>query len=147
MRKVEIVVISGDPNTNRDHGKRFKITEMPAIRAEKWAMRVLLALASTGAQLPEDYKSAGMAGLAVAGFQALQSLNWGDAEPLLDEMMECVRILPDPRNIEVERPLILNRGDGSGDDVEEVSTLLTLRRKIFEIHTSFFSIGAASKTA
>lgn len=145
MRKTEILVISGDPATNRDHGKRFKITEMPAIRAEKWAMRVLLALASTGAQLPDDYKAAGMAALAAAGFQALQSLNWTETEPLLDEMLECVRILPDPKNIEVERPLVLNRGDGSGDDIEEVTTLLELRRKIFELHTGFFSKGAASK--
>lgn len=138
-RKVEVHIITAPP-PNRDHGKRFRIREMAALRAEKWAARALLALAKSGAQLPENLGQAGMAGLAVAGLRALQNLDWADAEPLLDEMMSCVSIMPDERHPELDRPLVIG-SQYEGDDVEELSTYIELRQKVFEIHTSFFSKG------
>jgi hypothetical protein len=40
------------PPPDRDKGKRFKITEMPAMKAEKWAARFFLALAKSGIDIP-----------------------------------------------------------------------------------------------
>ena len=81
-RNAKPVVITAE---GRDKGKRFVLTEMPALRAEKWALRALLALAKAGVDLPDDAVGAGMAALAVAGLQALRKLEFTDAEPLMDE--------------------------------------------------------------
>ena len=43
-RKVEYITIDQE---GRDQGKTFKITEMPALKAEKWATRAFLALAAS----------------------------------------------------------------------------------------------------
>lgn len=71
----------------RDKGKCFVITEMPALQAERWAMRALLALMRSDPELPEGTELSGMAGLASAGLKALASIRWEDAEPLMDEML------------------------------------------------------------
>lgn len=115
----------------RDSGKVFVLTEMPAMKAERWAIRALLALSKSGVDIPEDVQSAGVAGVAVMGLRALGNLNFADAEPLLDEMMGCIKISPSPNVI---RELI-------PDDIEEVETLLRLRAEVFTLHTGFSVAG------
>ena len=44
----------------RDFGKVFVLTEMPASRAESWAMRSLLALMASGVEVPEGFDRMGM---------------------------------------------------------------------------------------
>src|SRR5512147_2710546 len=112
MRKTKTVTVNAQ---NRDNGKSFLLTEMPALKAEKWAARAFLALAKSGIELPDSATSNGMAGFASVGFEAIGRLDWADAEPLLDEMMTCVQISPSPG---VVRPLV----EGA-DDIEEVTTL------------------------
>ena len=129
MRKVLDVTIS---DAGRDLGKVFILTEMPASKVEKWAARAILALCKSGFDVPDG---AGMEFIAVAGLKALGGLNFFDAEPLLDEMMECVQIRPDPSKPNVVRALI-------EDDIEEVKTRLQLRAEVFTLHTNF-SIGDA----
>jgi len=127
----------GEPE-NRDAGKVFRIREMPAMQAEKWAMRALMAIARSGADIGAAV-GGGMQELAGAGLQALMSLRFEDAEPLLDEMMECVSIRPDPRNPQIDRPL-------TPDDIEEVSTMLALRSEVLHLHTGFSVAGAGSRS-
>lgn len=136
MRKTEVFAVVKD---NRDKGKRFLITEMPALRAEKWATRALLSLAKSGADIASvsPGKPGGMAALAVAGLQALQHLDFADAEPLMDEMMDCVQIIPDPKHPETSRPLV--QYGSEGDDIEEIDTRVELRTRIFKLHIGFFS--------
>lgn len=122
----------------RDKGKCFVITEMPALQAERWAMRALLALMRSNPELPEGTELSGMAGLASAGLKALASIRWEDAEPLMDEMLSCVKLMPDINRPAVVRPLI----DG---DIEEISTLLELRKQIWGLHTAFFTGGTRSR--
>ena len=136
MRKTEVFVVVKD---NRDKGKRFLITEMPALRAEKWAARAMLALTKSGQDV-DHIKGGGMAALAVAGLKALQHLDFADAEPLMDEMMECVQIIPDPKHPETARPLV--QYGAEGDDIEEIDTRVELRTRIFRLHTGFFSSAA-----
>lgn len=135
-RKVIEVVIDDE---GRDLGKRFVITEMPALRAEKWAFRTLAALAKSGVEIPEDVQAMGMAAIAAIGFQALAGIDFRDAEPLLDEMLSCLQIKPDPKHPQVIRPLV-------EDDMEEIVTILRLRREVFGIHTDFFERAAKSKS-
>lgn len=135
-RKTEDFIVMTE---GRDKGKRFRITEMPALKAEKWAYRALLALASSGVEIPDNMREAGLAGLAVAGFQALQRITFDQAEPLLDEMLSCVEFYPDNNNLGSIRPLLVRETEG--DDIEELATLMDIRRRIFALHTDFFLNG------
>lgn len=125
------VVISDD---NRDKGKIYHLTEMPALKAEKWATRAFLALSNAGAQLPDDVMNAGMEGIAHFGFSSLQQLKFHDVEPLMDEMIQCVQIQPSP-NAALVRGLV----DG---DIEELATLYQLRRAVFGLHVDFSKLVA-----
>jgi hypothetical protein len=132
-RKTEVVVI---PLDGRDKGKAFQVTEMGAVQGERWATRALLALGRSGIEVPDELRGAGMAGIAIYGVRALARVAYEDAKPLLDEMLRCVKFVPDPRHPTFARDLVITE-EGEGDDVEEISTLLYLRSKVFELHTGF----------
>ena len=109
----------------RDHGKTFVLTEMSAAAAEAWAIKALLALARAGVEIPDE--TTGMAGLAVAGLKALQSLDYAAVKPLLDEMFTCVQYQHRPGHPPQE----------ADPNIEEVGTRLTLRKALFRLHTGF----------
>ena len=136
-RKVETVVITDE---NRDINKVFVITEMPASRAERWAMRALFLAARSGIDIGDVGETgAGMAGIAALGIQALLGgINFAEAEPLFDEMFSCIQIKPDPRN----RPDVVR--DLIEDDIEEIATRLKLRVEVVRLHLGFFAAGAPS---
>lgn len=134
MRKTETITIERE---GRDKGKQFKLTEMSAAQAERWALRAFFALANTGVELPEDMAESGMAGIAAVGLSALGKVPFEQAEPLLDEIMGCVQIVPDPSKPHVVRALI-------DEDIEEVATRLELRKAVWDLHTGFFSLGGLS---
>lgn len=120
----------------RDKGKTYRITEMPAWQGEEWGIRVLLALTRAGAEVPDA--SLGMAGVKMAGLQALSGLQFHDLKPLMDEMMGCVVRVPNAQeNPNVTRPLIES-------DTEEVVTRLRLRAEVFNLHTDFLKAGLLS---
>jgi len=114
----------------RDFGKKFRLTEMPAFQGEKWAMRALLALMSERVDIPENFAERGMAGMAELGLKMFSSLKWETAEPLIDEMMQCVQYLPDPGNPLIARKLF-------PEDIEEITTYLTLRKEVLTLHVGF----------
>jgi hypothetical protein len=113
----------------RDQGKVFVLTELPTADSEEWAGRALFALMNAGVEIPDNIAEAGLAGLAAMGVKAITKLPFDAAKPLLDKMMECVKLQPSPA---VTRDLI-------PDDIEEVSTMLTLRKAIWNLHTDFFT--------
>lgn len=118
---------------NRDSGKMFLITEMPAARAEKWALRALLLLKGSGERIPDNLQGLGMVGVAILGINVfLQgSIRAEDLDPLMDEMFSCVSIVRDPRHPDVATAIV------SDDDVEEVQTRLWLRSEVLRVHTNF----------
>lgn len=136
MRKEKLFVIPPAPGgrENRDAGKCFLLREMPAAQAEKWAARALLAIANGGVEIPPEVLEMGAAAVMAAGFRALMTMAFADAEPLLDEMMACVSLVPDRTKPDVVRPL-------DSEDIEEVSTRLQIRAELVELHTGF-SIAA-----
>jgi hypothetical protein len=133
MARKEITITIED--SGRDQGKVFLIKEMAASQAEKWAARAFLALAKSGVDIPDDIENAGLAGIAALGVKALSGMTFAEAEPLLDEMMACVSIIPDPKRPSVTRHLI-------EDDIEEIKTRLKLRAEVFKIHFDFFTSAA-----
>lgn len=137
MRKTLTVVIEAK---NRDENKVFVLTEFPAMQGEKWAIRALIAIAKSNPQIPEDFVELGWQGLAMFTMEALSGVDFSEAEPLLDEMLTCVKVMPDPHKPNITRPL----GLGGAEDIEEFSTLLKLRKEIFTLHADFFVKGADS---
>lgn len=136
-RKTEIVTIALN---NRDKGKRFLLTEMPAAQAEKWAMRAFLALARNGVEVPDDIAESGLQGIAALGIKALGAVSWEDAELLADEMFTCVQAMPDDSNDGIVTKLF-------SESIEEPATRLYLRKRIFGLHVDFSKLAAPSKSA
>jgi hypothetical protein len=122
----------------------FLIKELSAQRAEEWAARLLLALTRNGVQVPENVLDMGMAGIATVGIRSIGGIPWDQAKPLLDEMMACVRMQPSPSRPNIVRALI-DRGD-DGDDIEEITTRITLREAWITLHTGFSIAGFLSKS-
>lgn len=127
-------------STGRDAGKVFRITEMPANQAERWAVKAFLAAAKGGITLPETAADSGFAGIAQMGFSMLANMPPELAFELLDEMMACVQYQPNPAKPEVVRGLI-------ADDIEEVMTRLQLRKAVFDLHVDFSQAAATSTSA
>jgi hypothetical protein len=127
MRREKTITIL---DSNRDQGKIFHITEMPALQAEKWAVRALLAMARSGIELPDGIEHAGLAGLATVSLRAMAGVSFTEAEPLMDEMLGCVTFQPDPKQPAFRRGLVET-------DIEEITTLVKLRAEALELHLGF----------
>lgn len=117
---------------NRDSGKQFFLTEMPAMQAHKWATRALLALAKTELKVPEEIMDMGLAGIMAIGLKALGGMSHRDAQELLDELLTCVQVQPDPNKPEIIRKL-------HPVDVDEWTTIYKLQMEVIDLHTGFFS--------
>lgn len=120
----------------RDRGKVFRLREMPASQAEKWAMRALMLAAKNGVDIGES-EGLGMAGVAMLGVAAVMKASFYELEPLFDEMMGCITIKPDPNNPMVVRSLV-------EDDIEEVKTRIDLRREVLVLHMGFSPVAKGS---
>ena len=129
--KTKKIVIEKD----RDSGKEFLITEMSAAKIDNWAMRVLLALA--GSNIDVGAASDGILGMAKVALSALGKIPPETAIPLLDELLECVQIVPkggSPRELNLD----LN-------DIEDFTNLFFLRKEVFQMHTDFLQQGFGLK--
>lgn len=133
-RKSTIYKVTSD---DRDNGKTYYITEMAASRAEKWAARAFLAMAHSGIEIPANILDSGFAGIALMGLRSLAGVNFDEAEPLLDEMMTCVRFLPSGMPVETARAINEDAGD-----VEEPATYVKLRAEVFKLHVNFSKADA-----
>jgi len=120
----------------RDAGKSFHLVEMAAEPLEKWAIRVLCAANAADPALDLDI-NAGIPGLFGP---VLKSLFKGDAYTLialLDDLMTCIKVKPDPARPLVTRPLLPG-------DIEEVATRVYLKREAFQLCTGFLLPGSSS---
>lgn len=131
-RKVQEYQVSLADTDNRDRGKTYVITEMPATQAEAWAIRALLALARNGTEVPAEALQAGFAGLIPYLTNLVGAVRWEDAQPLLAEMLTCVQYQAtiDAQGTKFTRKLV----DG---DIEETETLMLLRKEVIKLHKGF----------
>lgn len=120
----------------RDQGKRFSLSEMPAKKAERWALRALWALSQSKADLPldmEQMRSMGAAAFVGLSLRALIGIPDDIAAELLDEALKrCVTFISSSG---VKRPLIDNGTEG--DDIEEIATRVQIYKALLELHTGF----------
>lgn len=136
----------------RDKGKRFVITELDSCSGEKWAHRAMLALSRGGFELPPGLFEQGMAGFAaitpyliVLGFKALNAARWEELEPLLDEMMTCVKYQPPA--ISGQMIPAQDLMDGINGQIEEIKTRVELRKEVLMLHVSPFDLAAFQTSA
>lgn len=126
-RKTKVFTVNDEKS--RDHGKSFLITEMSAENAEWWAFQVLQALLGSDGDI--DF-NAPLAQMARQGLGALGKLPPDKARPLLEQMMDCVR---------VKLPNSNDSRDMLAGDIEEVKTRVLLRKEVLELHIDFFVNG------
>lgn len=140
MRKTKEIKIE---TANRDQGKRFRITEISACAQERWATRAVMALLNSGLELPkgisaEDLQgSSGLAKILGMGVKALSNVKYEYAESLYAELLKCVEYLGIQGDT-VSRPLTEETAD---EVIEEVTTLLLLRKEVLRLHFDFLSDG------
>jgi len=119
--------------TLQDRGQtlRFEIKEMPATKLQDWMLKALLLIAGAGTEVPDggDLKKAG-AYLAVNGLQALKSVDYDRARPLLDEMVRCCTRLVE----NVREACSLDTVDNY---IEDVTTLFQLEKEAFSHNLGF----------
>jgi hypothetical protein len=116
----------------RDKGKAFVLTELPADQAERWAIRAMLAMVQSGADISPETMAGGMASFAALGVQALGGVSWEQLEPLLAEMWQCVQYSHAP-NIPLQ-----SITEGVNSQIEEVATRFALRVAVLQLHMNFF---------
>lgn len=125
----------------RDAGKVFKLTEMDAFRAEKWAWRLMIALKGTSMQLPTDIERLGMVGVAIRSINGFFAADVDENKlfALFEEMLTCVTMVRNPAQSDTATML----GAGQGD-IKEPKTLAWLRSEVLELHTGFSLADALS---
>ncbi|MBE8596858.1 hypothetical protein [Xenorhabdus sp. BG5] len=121
--------------SGRDAGKMFVITEMPIVKADDWAMRALFTIANGGIDIGDLRPSMGMMAIAQVAIKALSNIRAEDGIPLLNELLDCVQIVPSGGNA---RAIEFN------SDIRDVKTMFLLRKEALAIHIDFLTQGAGS---
>lgn len=143
MRKTKTVEVPEFPRCdNRDKGKIFVITEWPAAVADRWAQRLAFAATGGGGSLPADIRGIGWEGIAIVGINTLLrgSVDPDVMIPIADELLDCVKFVPDPK-----QPASARAINDKVDDVEEVQTRWWLRDQVVSVHTGFSFLEALSR--
>lgn len=140
MRKIEVVRAAADKG--RDAGKNFQIREWDAETADRWASRVVLALTRGSKPIAfpvEALLGRGMEAIFVIGLQTILSASVATEEvvPLLEELLQCVRIVRDPAARDRTTGEHVATDIVSPDDIEEVRTRWWLRSEVLRVHTGF----------
>jgi hypothetical protein len=141
MRKNETVIIAAD---NRDHGKTFLVTEMPAWQALTWCARAVLALSQSGSDIkPGAIAKAAEGGpetLAVLGLEIFTLVPSAVALPLMTEIKACVTFQAPGAAVATSIK------DGELSQVEEISTWFVLLKHAFILHLGFLPAATSPTT-
>lgn len=143
MRRIERLTIPGVRSEvlgERDNGKTFVLTEMDAYTGQDWALRMLLAVAASGVQLPPGALGAGWAALAPFAITALLDASYAELRPLLAEMLDQVQYEHNPKH--PPQPIAA----GPNCVVEEIKTFFILHKALFALHTGFTPAASTPPT-
>lgn len=165
MRKILTVTIT---NNNRDKGKKFKIHEMSAFESEMWASRVINSLIRSSPMATADVISNAASAFVLSINKTIQQedIEFTEEinEKLIDFSMESLATVfasqffnaPNAEYDELSSKLlwqceafkmldtkgveIYEKLDPENIDIyiEEASTIYTLKREAFKLHTDFF---------
>jgi hypothetical protein len=141
-RKTKYVTVPELPHCdNRDLNKTFLITEWPAARADRWVSRLAFVAMKGGGSLPLDLRGIGWEGVAIIGINTMLrgSIDPDIMIPIGDELLECVQIVPDPKQPSSARAINELAGD-----IEEVQTRWWLRDQVVSVHVNFSFLDVLS---
>ncbi|ELI8151084.1 hypothetical protein ACPX3P_000670 [Yersinia enterocolitica] len=120
----------------RDKGKEFIITEMSAWDAEELSEEIYRAMGhGEFNSLPADVVSMGVAGLATVGVSVLAAAPASVSRPISDRILSTVEIVVTNKGKDITRAI-------KPIDFEEISTIRTLKDKVFELNFGFLSLAA-----
>ncbi|HDL8245518.1 TPA: hypothetical protein PXR41_004568 [Yersinia enterocolitica] len=120
----------------RDKGKEFIITEMSAWDAEELSEEIYRAMGhGEFNSLPADVVSMGVAGLATVGVSVLAAAPASVSRPISDRILSTVEIVITNEGKDINRAI-------KPLDFEEISTIRTLKDKVFELNFGFLSLAA-----
>lgn len=123
LKSVDIIIEAG-----RDKGKKFTITEMPAVKMDKWATKALIILGKTG-------NSFNLAQIDLESLlRSLSNADYEGVEPLLEELLSCATFEKDG----VSMVMTSSIADGI---VEDWTTLFRLRIEALKLNLGFFEQG------
>lgn len=131
MRKeIEITIDKG-----RDAGKKFKIIEMSALQADRWATKTLMALGRT-----TDGGILSVASMGIEGIlKSLGSADYEKVEPLLQELLECASFVKDGTCIQLKAGMV-------DSIIEDWTTLFKLRWEALNLVIDFLVQGSGENT-
>ncbi len=127
---------------DRDKDLAFQLTEMPAMKAEKWKIRAIMLLLSSDIEMPqgasiEEGINQFMVGGAEKLFKALSKVDVDKAINLFDEMLySCVQLSTQGVNTQLNEAII-------DSNVEDSSTLTKLRFECLKLHFDFLGEGGS----
>jgi len=132
-RKTKTITITKD---GRDKGKKFVIKEKDAWEIEAWSMQAIQLLARCGVEVPAGIFEHGSAAFLTLGIGAVMTglgkIPYYDVKRLLDEMNTCIESFSAPGT-----GVFVSGYDLIRTQIEEASTLFTLREEILSLHLGF----------
>ena len=132
MRKTVTVDIQ-----DRNETFKFEIVEMSATQQEKWLMQAFLLLGRAGNT--SEGVSKAVSGDVTGMLGLLSGLNYAEAEPLLNQLLECCfRITNGKDKRAVKIPVSADTIDGY---IEDVRTIFKLKIESFKLNFGFFEEG------
>ncbi|WP_145484410.1 hypothetical protein [Yersinia aldovae] len=134
MSRKQITYIVEDEG--RDKGKEFLITEMSAWDAEELSEEIYRAMGhGEFNSLPADVVAMGAAGLATVGISVLAAAPASVSRPISDRILSTVEVVITNEGKDITRSI-------KPIDFEEISTIRTLKDKVFELNFGFLSLAA-----
>lgn len=121
----------------RDSGKTFIVTEMPIIRADSLAMKIIHAVAGAGFDISSINPNLGVIALTQLTLDVIGRIPEHQFLEISNELLSCVKIVPnggEARDIEVDI------------DIFDVATLMRLRKEAIAIHVDFLQQGESQDT-
>ena len=115
--------------------KRFIITRMTAMQADRWARHLVKALTRAGVALPDGATELGMAGLGGIAQALYGQLDNEATDAAINELRKTVKIVRDPSNPAATSALM-------EIDIEDAETLTKLDQEAFRLHVGFFKAAA-----
>lgn len=115
--------------------KKFIITRMSAMQAERWARHLVKALTRAGVALPDAAAELGMAGLGGIAQALYGQLDDEAADVAIAELRKTVKIVRDPANPAATGPVM-------DIDIEDAETLTKLDQEAFRLHVDFIRAAA-----
>jgi hypothetical protein len=124
---------------SRDKGKKFRITEMSAMQAEKWCYKAISGMIKSNVDLPSNIMSVPAESLAALGFASILRIDFDDLEPLLEELFNCVEYCAvSEETLKADKKSLAYRKiNMEFGDIEEMGTLSALRLEVFKLHLGF----------